>query len=337
MNEIKEMLTGNNKPALHDLYKEISKLYLKKVDENEGDLAELIQLDYRILSLFDVKDFTLNQMKEFIDINIETFYELYKYAPIELYHYILESKNHDEIPRNIFNTMSNVFPSYGLNYYEVLSFVEKYYDLFSSTYGIDIFIKSNKDDYTLELIERIAKIKMLKTEYFNYDSIQIPVSSLDKLSLGVLNLIESDIDNFYKIVKLMIMNKTDGDFLLSFIDLSFADKLDYDKIIELYKEIEETSPTAKDDYKHELEHLIYFCVTNNWLNVFDDLNVPYISQIYAIFNIDKPNTDLIKDFNNVDFIKRLSKSVYYPVTLKDCRRFKVSLTDYFKLKFGKKS
>lgn len=143
MNEI--IMNAVTKPnaSMHDLFKSLAQAFIAEkltVEELIPYLAE----DYRLLSLFNTKQFTLEQKKAFIDSNIETFYELYQDLDYELFDYVLSLESTDV---NIRRTMINIIrkdENTDRSFDYVFENVNKIDDIWGITNFIDLPVSIHK-------------------------------------------------------------------------------------------------------------------------------------------------------------------------------------------------
>lgn len=324
MNEkIKNAVSGEY-TALHDLYKSLAKAYIEE-HLDFSDLNEFVKLDYRLISLIDLEDYTLEQKKTLIASNIEAFYELYKDHDLELFKYTMDLET---CYPNILSTMLNTLTNSN-NFSDVFEFVFENIDKFGRNWSLSNYLTVYPTLYTKEQLDKIINHDVIKYAEFicDYDDSFIPYDKItNTISKSILFHINNDNDYFYEFIE-KISFKDGGSFVY------IADELvldfTYDKILTSIKNIIE-----KDGDFDCVKTLINICIQNDWLQVFNDTNIDYMSFVTAIY-LSKTNLTMSK-INNYDefkFVKYIQDFISY-AKWNDVKRF-ISFKKYLKLKIEK--
>lgn len=308
--------------ALHDIYKSLAKAY---IDDNLDikDLNEYVKKDHRILSLFDISKFTLDQKKLLIDSNIDSFYEMYKTNDLELFEYVINS---DKCYQNILSTILNSLTT-DKRFEEGFEFVYKNIDKFDNSWALSNYIGVYPTLYTKDQIELIINANGLKyaefiCEYSN--NLLAPDDIINTLSKSVIHHIENDIDYFYYLFEKISLNANGGDFVYIADEL----KIDftYEKTLNCIKSIIE-----KDGDIECVRTLVKICVDNDWLEVFNDAGLDYMRYSTTLYSSNYNLTmSKINDYDEELFVKNILKHITY-AKWQDLKRF-ISFPKYVMIK-----
>lgn len=308
--------------ALHDIYKSLAKAYINEHLDIK-DLNEYVKKDYRILSLFDISKFTLDQKKSLIDSNIESFYEMYKTNDLELFEYVINS---DKCYQNILSTILNSLTTYK-HFEEGFNFVYKNIDKFNDSWSISNYLGVYPTLYTKDQIELIVNVNGLKfaefiCEYSN--NLLEPDDIINTLSKSVIYHIENDIDYFYYLFEKLAFCDNGGDFVYIADQL----KLDftYEKTLNCIKSIIE-----KDGDTECIRTLVQICIDNDWLEIFNDTELDYMRYSTALYSA-KFNLTMskINGYDSELFVKNILKHITY-AKWQDVKRF-ISFSKYAMIK-----
>lgn len=328
MNDVILDAVSKSGTALHDLYKSLAKAYINE-HLDLTDLNEYLNKDYRLLSLFDISKFTLKQKKDMIDSNIETFYELYKDHNLEIFDYVIRL---DTCYPNICNTILNSLQDYP-DRVGAFNFVFKNIDIFANTWAFSNFLNSYKDTFTCYQLGLIIKHDGIKYAEFidDYSDEILNYEGLKGLAKCIVDKINKDNDYFYEFIEKIAMSTHDGGEFLYVADqmnLNF----EYGKIIESILKIQ----YFEGDFEC-IKTLVEICINNNWLSVFNDTGIDYISFSFSLYTA-KHELDLSKItlFNGEYFTRHILNHISY-AKWQDVKRFttytnyvKIKLEDYFK-------
>lgn len=320
MNEI--IMNAVTKPnaSMHDLFKSLAQAFIAEkltVEELIPYLAE----DYRLLSLFNTKQFTLEQKKAFIDSNIETFYELYQDLDYELFDYVLSLESTDV---NIRRTMINIIRK-DENTDRSFDYVFENVTKIDDIWGITNFIETYPCQFTKSQIETIINYNGIKSAEFieTYTGELIPYDELSSLSKSVVDVLNNDNEYFYELIEKLAKNFGGGDFIHIAEDMSL--KLEYSKVLNLIKKLIDDNQSDYDCVKL----LVRICIANNWLQVFNDTEIDYMNFSYTLYS---SKLDL-KMINNYD-PKALSIQILKHITYAGWKEVKpyISFYEYVMIK-----
>lgn len=318
MNELAEILKTNKaNMAAHDFFKSVASYFIQKV--NLDELYKYVELDYRVLEFIDISQLSLDQKKHLIDLNIESFYALYKNADLELFDYAVKSKN---AYQNIFNTTLNVLAKY-VEYDKAFDYVFENINLFEGVWALKTFLESNPNIFTKEQISKIIKAQKINyVEYIgDFGHYLIRYDDQDILSKSLIHHLNEDNNYFYELYDQLIKNECFNCELLSILNVISGLEFDYEKVINLYHK--------NPDYRNR--ELIEICVDNNWLQVFDDLQLDYMKYCDLLFYSKKDlDLSLISKYDSEVFGQRILKTVLY-INWNDLKKF-MRYTTYLKLK-----
>lgn len=299
--KLKKILADNKmKNDLHSFYEAVAKMYIAQ-NLTQREIKELVIENYRLAALAPISTYTNQELFELLDANIETFYAMYKTCDIAVFEHALLAEN--TIP-NIAQTILNVIDGrFGDE--KAFRFLRSHVDILSKSFNVRYFLTSRNTLYNKDEINFLIKNDLIKHVQFIDDQMidrVLPETELDNLSYSLLKLIKDDPDYFYTVYKL-ISEYSIGLCEFVYVINDFDIKFEYEKIIKLIKEIKELDDTEL------YRELVRVCIDRNWLKVFDDCGLDYMSFTTSLYTSKLKSFDLslISKFDEDAFADNLFK------------------------------
>lgn len=297
--QLKKILADNKmKNDLHSFYEAVAKMYISQ-NLTQREIKELVIENYRLAALAPISTYTNQELFELLDANIETFYAMYKTCDIAVFEHALLADN--TIP-NIISTILNVIVErFGDK--EAFRFLRAHVDILKQSHNIRYFLDHTETLYNKDEIIFLIKNDLIKHVQFIDDYMAdrvLPDEELDKISYSLLRLVQDDPDNFYEFYKL-IAEYSIGVCEFVYVINDLCINFEYEKVIKLIKELKEFEDTEL------YRELVRVCIERNWLKVFDDCELDYMSFISSLYSSKAKELDLsqISKFDEDVFADRL--------------------------------
>lgn len=321
-NDIKLALADSRSLPLCDMYRILAKLVVRDISPNT--LKEMVVRDYRLISLMDISQLTLSNKKTLVDLNIEAFYELYKSLDLVFYQYVVD---HPNAYPNIYNTMVNSLREH-TQPDEALNFIMNNYEKFKDSWAIINYFDNYPNLFDRPQINFIIDNGLTAHATFidEYSNQLMKYEEMKTLAKSIINQIATDSDFIYDFIDRISVTDRGGDFVHIVDELEH--EFDYPSVIKLIRKIQQ-----KEGDHQCVDALVRICINNNWLEVFDDAGLDYMSYSNSLYSSEfELDLTKIKNFDGEKFVRNIMKYNMY-VNWNGVKRF-ISWSKYAMIKVG---